>query len=35
MSAKRKAGDGDRTHDLLLTMEMLYQLSYPSKNELS
>src|SRR5438477_8474880 len=25
------AGDGDRTHDLLLTKEVLYQLSYPSK----
>src|SRR5437016_14235929 len=25
------AGDGDRTHDLFITNEVLYQLSYPSK----
>lgn len=32
--AKRGAEDGTRTHDLLVTNELLYQLSYFGKNTL-
>ena len=29
-TTKKSAGDGSRTHDLFITNEVLYQLSYPS-----